>query len=97
MDVGRVEGVRADVDTRYKLAWRLPLSAANDLFTLPIHCGGLGFKTPLEIMTQELGGHLQRCMGHYDVVRQITVKELGEAKDEKLCKSFLELQEEMKL
>ena len=81
----------------YKLAWGLPLSAANDLFTLPIHCGGLGFKTPLEIMTQELGGHLQRCMGHYDVVRQITVKELGEAKDEKLCKSFLELQEEMKL
>jgi len=81
----------------YKLAWKQPFSAASEFFILPTHCGGLGLSTPLAIMTQELYSHIQRCLQHEDVVLQITLRELEEAKTGKLCKSFEDLQDEMEL
>ena len=81
----------------YKLAWKQPFSAASDFFILPKHCGGLGLRTPLEIMTQELYRHIQRCLQHEDVTLQITLRELEEAKTGKLCISFEDLQDEMEL
>ena len=81
----------------YKLAWKQPFSVAGDFFILPKHCGGLGLRTPLEIMTQELYRHIQRCLQHEDVTLQITLRELEEAKTGKLCKSFEDLQDEMEL
>ena len=65
----------------YKLAATLPVSAASDFFVLPSSHGGLGRTTPLEIMTQELCRHLQRCMKHDDVVQQLTQQELERQND----------------
>jgi len=48
-------------------------------------------------MTQELYGNIQRCLQHEDVVLQITLRELEETKEGKLCKSFEDLHDEMEL
>ena len=54
-------------------------------------------RTLLEIMTQELYGHTQRDLQHEDVALQITLRELDEAQEGKLVKSFEDLQDEMEL
>ena len=81
----------------YKLAATLPVSAASDFFVLPSSHGGLGRTTPLEIMTQELCRHLQRCMKHDDVVQQLTQQELEQAKRQWACSSLDDLQQEMEV
>jgi len=81
----------------YKLAATLPVSAASDFFVLPSSHGGLGKTTPLEIMTQELCRHLQRCMKHDDVVQQLTQQELERAKQQWACNSLDDLQQEMEV
>jgi hypothetical protein len=81
----------------YGLAWKQPCSSASDFFILPTHFGELGLTTSLEIMPQESYGHTQLCLQREHVVLQITLRELEEAKEGKLFKSFEDLHDEMEL
>ena len=78
----------------YKRAWLLPLSTASDIFTLP---EGLEYPRPLGIMAQELCRHLQRCIKHDDVAKQIAQHDLDQALDQWACSSLDDLQQEMGL
>ena len=48
-------------------------------------------------MTQELCRHLQRCLKHEDVARQLTLRDLHLACEQWACDSLRELTEEMQM
>ena len=48
-------------------------------------------------MAQELCRHLQRCLKHEDVARQLTLRDLSLACEQWACESLRELTEEMKM
>ena len=81
----------------YKLAWHLPEQTANAIFTFPQDCAGLQYPTPLGVLAQELQSHLQRSLMHEDVARQITIRELEQAKTQWACTSFADMRQEMEL
>ena len=78
----------------YKRAWFLPLSTASDIFTLPC---GLGYPRPLGVMAQELCRHLQRCIIHDDVAKQIARHDLDRTLTQWACTSISDLRQEMGL
>ena len=51
----------------------------------------------MEVLTQELLLHAERCMRHEDVSKKIMLAGLNRTLDEWLCDSFVELIEEMEL
>ena len=53
----------------YKWAWGLPRTTTSDVFTLPT-C--MEYLRPVGVLTQELCSHLQLCLKHEDVARQLT-------------------------
>ena len=78
----------------YKWAWGLPWTTASDVFTLP---SGMEYPRPLGIMAQELCRHLQRCLKHEDVTRQLTLRDLNLACKQWACGSLRELKDEMEV
>jgi len=56
----------------YKWAWGLPRTTASDVFVLP---AGMEYLRPV-VMAQELCRHLQQCLKHEDVSRQLTLRDL---------------------
>jgi hypothetical protein len=58
----------------YKWAWGLPRTTASDVFTLP---AGMDYLRPVGVLAQELCRHLQRCLKHEDVARQLTLQDLN--------------------
>ena len=46
---------------------------------------------------RELGRHLQRCLKHEDVARQLTLRDLNLACEQWVCESLRELTEEMEM
>jgi hypothetical protein len=81
----------------YKWAWGLPWTTASDVFTLPSVVAGMEYPRPIGIMAQELCHHLQRCLKHEDVARQLTLRDLNLACEQWACESVQELREEMEL
>jgi hypothetical protein len=75
----------------YKWAWGLPRTTASDVFTLPT---GMEYLRPV---AQELCRHLQRCLKHEDVARQLTLRDLNLACEQWACNSLRELTEEMEM
>jgi len=49
------------------------------------------------VMAQELCRHLQRCLKHEDVARQLTLRDLHLACEQWACESLRELTEEMEM
>ena len=49
------------------------------------------------VMAQELCRHLQRCLKHDDVARQLTLRDLHRACEQWACDSLRELTEEMEM
>jgi hypothetical protein len=76
----------------YKWAWGLPRTTASDVFTLPT---GMEYLRP--VLAQELCRHLQRCLKHEDVARQLTLRDLNLACEQWACNSLRELTEEMEM
>ena len=81
----------------YKWAWGLPWTTASDLFTLPSGTAGMEYPRPVGVMAQELCRHLQRCLKHEDVARQLTLRDLNLACEQWACESLRELTEEMEM
>ena len=82
----------------YKWAWGLPWTTASDVFTLPSMVAGMEYPRPISIMAQELCRHLQPCLKHEDVPRQLTLRDLNLACEQWACASVQEsLREEMEL
>jgi hypothetical protein len=79
------------------VAWGLPWTTASDVFTLPSVVAGMEYPRPTCIMAQELCRHLQRCLKHEDVVRQLTLRDLNLACEQWACGSVHELRKEMEL
>ena len=52
---------------------------------------------PVGVMARELGRHLQRCLKHEDVARQLTLRDLNLACEQWVCESLRELTEEMEM
>ena len=63
-------------------------------FVLP---AGMEYLRPVGVMTQELCRHLQRCLKHEDVARQLTLLDLHLACEQWACDSLRELTEEMEM
>jgi hypothetical protein len=61
----------------YKWAWGLPWTTASDVFTLPSMVAGMEYPRPIGVMEQELYRHLQLCLKHEDVDRQLTLRDLN--------------------
>ena len=80
----------------YKLAWSLPTSTASCIFSLPAEHGGLQVTLPLEVLTQTLWTHLERCMQYNDGTRRLAECEYQEAMSKYHCLDLGELQEEMR-
>jgi hypothetical protein len=78
----------------YKWAWGLPRSTASDVFVLP---AGMEYLRPVGVMAQELCRHLQRCLKHDDVAKQLTLRDLHLACEQWACDSLRELTEEMEM
>ena len=78
----------------YKWAWGLPRTTASDVFVLP---AGMEYLRPVGVLTQELCRHLQRCLRHDDVARQLTLRDLHLACEQWACDSLRELTEEMEM
>jgi hypothetical protein len=77
-------------------AWGLPWTTASDVFTLPSVVASKEYPRPIGIMAQELRQHLQRCLKHEDVARQLTLRDLHFACEHKwACRSLQELKDEM--
>jgi hypothetical protein len=81
----------------YKWAWGLPWTTASDVFTLKGVVAGMEYPRPIGIMAQELCRHLQRCLKHEDVARQLTLRDLNLACEQWAFGSVHELREEMEL
>jgi hypothetical protein len=65
----------------YKWAWGLPWTTASDVFTLS---AGIEYLRQVGLMTQELCCHLQLCLKHEDVARQL-IRDLNLACDQWAC------------
>jgi hypothetical protein len=78
----------------YKWAWSIPWTTASDVFTLS---NGMEYPRPLGIMAQELCRHLQRCLKHEDVTRQLTLRDLNLACEQWACGSLRELKDEIEV
>ena len=91
VEIRELEGIWVQA---YKRAWFLPLSTASDIFTLPC---GLGYPRPLGVMAQELCRHLQRCIIHDDVAKQIARHDLDRTLTQWACASISDLRQEMGL
>ena len=83
--------------TGFRVAWHLGSFTAKAPFVLPAECGGLELVIPKAIMAHALTGHLQRCLLHKDVVRNMMIAELEKAKAFSLCEDFQDMWEEMDL
>jgi len=81
----------------YKNAWHLPRSTASALFMFPKTHAGKERTLPMAVLTQELLLHAESCIRHEDVSKKIMLAGLNRTLDEWLCKSFVELMEEMEL
>ena len=75
----------------------MPQSAASALFIFPKTHTGKESTLLMEVLTQELLLHAERCMRHEDVSKTIMLAGLNRTFDEWLCDSFVELIEEMEL
>ena len=64
------------------------------MFTLP---AGMEYLRPVGVLAQELCRHLQRCLKHEDVARQLTLRDLNLACEQWACNSLRELTEEMEM
>jgi hypothetical protein len=89
-----LEGLEAVWVQEYKWAWGLPRTTASDVFTLP---AGMEYLRPVGVLAQELCRHLQRCLKHDDVARQLTLRDLNLACEQWACNSLRELTEEMEM
>ena len=58
---------------------------------------GMEYLRPVGVMAQELCRHLQRCLKHDDVARQLTLRDLHLACEQWACDSLRELTEEMEM
>jgi hypothetical protein len=58
---------------------------------------GMEYLRPVGVMPQELCRHLQRCIKHEDVARQLTLRDLSLACEQWACESLRELTEEMEM
>ena len=85
--------VGASIHVGMGLTW----TTASDVFTLPSVVAGMEYPRPIGIMAQELCRHLQLCLKHENVARQLTLRELNLAYKQWACGSLHELQEEMHL
>ncbi len=54
----------------------------HDLFTFPSEQGGMGYLQPVEVMTEAILQHIQKDLLHDDVMRDILLLELQQAKGE---------------
>ena len=75
----------------------LTWTTASDVLTLPSVVAGMEYPRPIGIMAQELCRHLQLCLKHENVARQLTLRELNLAYKQWACGSLHELEEEMHL
>jgi hypothetical protein len=75
----------------------LNMDHCSDVFTLPSVLAGMEYTRPIGIMEQELCRHLQRCLKHEDVARQLTLRDLNLACEQWACGSLQELRKEMEL
>jgi hypothetical protein len=81
----------------YKCAWGVPWATASDVFTLPSVVAGMEYTRLIGIMAHDLCRHLQRCLKHEDVARQLTLRDLNLACEQWACGSVQELREETEL
>jgi hypothetical protein len=65
--------VGASIHVGMGLTW----TTASDVFTLPSVVAGMEYPRPIGIMAQELCRHLQRCLKHEDVARQLTLRDIN--------------------
>jgi hypothetical protein len=66
----------------YKWALGLPRTTASDVFTLQ---AGMEYLLPVGVLSQELCRHLQLCLKHEDVARQLTLRDLNLACEQWAC------------
>jgi len=72
----------------HKNAWHVPSSTANSLYTFSTAEGGHECLLLSGVLTQALLQHVDRCMRHEDVVKQIILAQLASTLDEWHCNSF---------
>ena len=75
----------------------LTWTTASDVLTLPSVVAGMEYPRPIGIMAQGLCRHLQRCLKHEDVARQLTLRDLNLACEQWGCGSLQEVIEEKEL
>ena len=76
--------VGASIQVGMGLTW----TTASDVLTLPSVVAGMEYPRPIGIMAQELCHHLQRCLKHEDVARQLTLRDLNLACEQWACGSL---------
>ena len=83
----------ASIQVGMGLTW----TTASDVLTLPSVVAGMEYPRPIGIMAQGLCRHLQRCLKHEDVARQLTLRDLNLACEQWGCGSLQEVIEEKEL
>jgi hypothetical protein len=81
----------------YKRSENLPKGTASDIFIFPEKRVCEELSTPTNIIAQELCNNIRRSLVHDDVAKSMTVMELERAKEEWMCHTFHELNDEMEL
>jgi ribonuclease HI len=81
----------------FSSAWDLPAGTAHDLFTFPSEQGGMGYLQPVEVMTEAILQHIHKGLLHDDVMRDIIMLELQQAKEDWLCTTWDDLLDEASL
>jgi len=97
MDGKRAGKAGSYVGASIQVGVGLTMDHCSDVFTLPSVVAGMEYPRPIGIMAQELCRHLQLCLKHENVARQLTLRELNLAYKQWACGSLHELQEEMHL
>ena len=81
----------------FSAAWDLPAGTSHDLFTFPSEQGGMGYLQPVEVMTEAIIQHIQKGLLHDDVMRDILLLELQQAKEDWLCTTWDDILDEASL
>jgi hypothetical protein len=81
----------------FSSAWDLPAGTAHDLFTFPSEQGGMGYLQPVEVMTEAILQHIHKGLLHDDVMRDIIMLDLQQAKEDWLCTTWDDLLDEASL
>ncbi len=73
------------------------MDTTHDLFTFSSDQGGMRYLQPVEVMTETILQHIQKGILHDDVIRDILLLDLQQAKDDWLCTTWDDILDETNL